>query len=77
MQIIIHVAEDKEAFLLELLTNFSFVAIRSPRSQDTNDETVLTKNELVSDIREGLQEVKQDRAGTKKLRSAWDLLDEI
>ncbi len=77
MQIIIDVPEEKQAFLLELLTNFPFVSIKSPYSQHTNDETILTKNELVSDIREALQEVKEHQAGTKKLRSAWNLLDEI
>lgn len=76
MQIIIDVAEEKQAFVLELLTNFSFVSIKSPL-QTNNDDALLTKTELVNDIREALQEVKQHRAGAKKLRSAWDLLDEI
>ena len=77
MQIIIDVAEEKQAFLLELLTNFSFVSIKSPLSQHSSSETILTKTELVNDIREALQEVKQHRAGTKKLRSAWEVLNEI
>lgn len=77
MQIIIEVSEEKHAFLLELLDNFPFVSIQSPIKGSAKDDTILTKEELVSDLREALDEVKQHQQGTKKLRSAWELLDEI
>ncbi len=38
---------------------------------------VPTKEELLADIKEALQEVKLSKEGKIKLKSAWDLLNEL
>ena len=41
------------------------------------DDTSISKEELLADIKEALQEVKLSKEGKIKLKSAWDLLDEL
>jgi hypothetical protein len=41
------------------------------------DDTSINKEELLADIEEALQEVKLSTEGKIKLKSAWDLLNEL
>lgn len=69
MKLLIDINDNKGAFLMELLQNFSFV----------NKTTQLTeaKAELFKDLKESIEEIKLAKQGKIKLNSAKDLLNEL
>lgn len=48
-----------------------------PANGIEEEDTAISKEELLADIKEALQEVKLSKEGKIKLKSAWDLLDEL
>ena len=68
MKILLEIRDDKVDFFMELLKNFSFVKAR-PLSKDNE--------ELASEIREAVANLKLVREGKLKARPARELLDEI
>lgn len=48
-----------------------------PANTTKEDNTAISKDELLADIKEALREVKLSKEGKIKLKSAWDLLDEL
>jgi hypothetical protein len=60
--------DDKAAFFMELLKNFSFV-----KAKPLTDNKAL----FLEEFREAVEEVKQIKAGKKQGRPAKDLLDEL
>lgn len=48
-----------------------------PANTTKEDNTAISKDELLADIKEALQEVKLSKEGKIKLKSTWDLLDEL
>ena len=41
------------------------------------DDEPLTKEQLKADLKEAIEEVNQFKQGTKQLRSAWEVLNEL
>lgn len=41
------------------------------------EEEVITKEQLIADLREAIEEVNQYKQGKKQLRSVWEVLDEL
>jgi len=68
MKILAEISDDKAAPFLEVPQSISFIKghpITNPKS------------ELISQIREAVEEMKLIRAGKKEVRDAEDFLDEI
>lgn len=68
MKVILEIKDNKAPFVLELLNNLSFVKIK-PISEE--------KAELMTDVREAVEELKLIRKGKLKGISAKELLNEI
>ncbi|MBK5191877.1 MAG: hypothetical protein JJE07_01475 [Flavobacteriaceae bacterium] len=68
MKILVEIADDKAASFLEILRGISFIKVQPL----TN-----AKSELISEIREAVEEMKLIRAGKKKVRDAEDFLNEL
>lgn len=69
MKILIEIKDNKSAFFLEMLKNFSFVKKTTPLSD--------AKAEHMEDIKEAIEELKLIRAGKIEARDAEDLIDEL
>ncbi len=41
------------------------------------EEEVITKEQLIADLREAIEEINQYKQGKKQLRSVWEVLDEL
>jgi cell fate (sporulation/competence/biofilm development) regulator YmcA (YheA/YmcA/DUF963 family) len=68
MKILIEIADDKAVFFLEVLQGISFI-----KAQPLTN----AKSELISEIREAIEEMKLISAGKKKMRDAEDFLEKI
>jgi len=68
MKILVEIADDKAASFLEVLQGISFIKFQPL----TN-----AKSELISEIREAVEEMKLISAGKKKVRDAEDFLNEL
>jgi hypothetical protein len=68
MKILVEIADDKAASFLEVLQGISFIKVQPL----TN-----AKSELISEIREAVEEMKLISAGKKKVRDAEDFLNEL
>ena len=69
MKLVLDIKDEKVAFFLELLKNFSFVKKVTPVTDK--------KSRLKEEIKEAVEEVKLAKAGKKKLQSARDFLNEL
>lgn len=70
MELTLRVEDEKAPFLLELLSNFSFVEVETP---DTNDVEP-TKEQILADLKRSLIELQN---GTLKTRPAKEFLNEL
>ena len=68
MKMTIEVRDDKAAFILELLKNFSFVKL---------DEASKEKARVFEGLEQGLKEAKMAERGEIKLQSAREWLNEL
>lgn len=68
MKVILEIKDNKAPFVLELLNNLSFVKIK-PISEE--------KAELMTDLREAVEELKLIRKGELRGISAKELLHEL
>jgi hypothetical protein len=68
MKILVEIADDKAASFLEVLRGISFIKVQPL----TN-----AKSELISEIRQAVEEMKLIRAGKKNVRDAEDFLNEL
>ncbi|MBP6721539.1 MAG: hypothetical protein KA239_04410 [Bacteroidia bacterium] len=68
MKMTIEVRDDKAAFILELLKNFSFVKL---------DEASKEKARVLEGLEQGLKEAKMAERGEIKLQSAREWLNEL
>ena len=68
MKVLLDIQDDKAQSLLEVLSGLSYV-----KTQPLTDE----KAQLISDIREAVENLKLVREGKMKARPAKDLLDEL
>jgi hypothetical protein len=68
MRLIVNIPDNKAAFFMEVLKNFSFVKA-TPISA--------TKADHLEDFKQAVEEVKLAKDGKIKLQSAKDLLDEL
>jgi len=69
MKILLDIKDNKAAFFMEVLKNFTFVKNATPLSD--------AKANLMQDIREAVEELKLIREGKLKARNAEDLIDEL
>ena len=69
MKILLDINDNKAAFFLELIKNFSFIKKATPISNE--------KSELMEDIREGVKELKQVKEGNLVARDVQNLIDEL
>ncbi len=67
-QITLNIDESKYQFFLELLSSFDFIEIT-----DNGD----SKEEIVSNIKQGLEEVKLYKTGKLHFRDANELIGEL
>jgi hypothetical protein len=67
-QITLNIDESKYQFFLELISSFDFIEIT-----DNGD----SKNEIVTNIKQGLVELKLYQAGKLNFRDANELIDEL
>ena len=68
MKILLEVKDDKAPFIMELLNNFRFV-----KAKPLNDD----KAQLISEIKEAVENLKLVKEGKLKPKSARALLDEL
>lgn len=69
MKILLEINDNKVSFFMELLKNFSFVKNATPISN--------SKDNLMQDIREAIEELNLIKQGKLKGIPARDLLDEL
>lgn len=80
MEYIIDVNDTEAPFVLDLLSRFDFVRVRPAEEIDdneANDEPELTKEQLLADVKEALEEVKLYKQGKIKLKTLDEFLDEL
>lgn len=68
MKVLLDIKDDKAHHLLELLKSLPYV-----KTEQLTD----AKAQLMSEIREAVEEMKQIRAGTKQARDAEEFLNEL
>ena len=68
MKLILEIKDNKAAFFMELLKNFSYV-----KAKPISDEKAL----LIGEIKEAVQNLKLVREGKLKARPAKDIITEI
>ena len=68
MKVLLDVKDEKAAFILELLNNFSFVK---------TDALTPYKAKVLKDVKEAVEEMKLISTGKLKARKAEDLFDEL
>ena len=68
MKILLDIKDDKAAFMMELLKSLPYVKVKQLTEE---------KAQLMSEIREAVEEMKQIRAGKKQARDAEDFLNEL
>lgn len=68
MKVLLDIKDSKVEFVLELLNNLGFVKVK-PLSDK--------KAELMSEVRDAVEELKLVRQGKLQARNAQDLIDEL
>ena len=68
MKVILDIQDNKAAFVIELLSNLSFV-----KTKPLSEENAL----LIEEIKEAVEELKLIRQGEIQARPARDLIDEL
>lgn len=68
MRVLLDIKDDKAAFVLEVLKNFSFV-----KAKPISDEKAV----LIEEIKTSVDNLKRVRKGEIKTRPAKELLDEL
>lgn len=68
MKVLLDIKDDKALHLLEVLKGLSYVKTK---------HLTETKAQLMSEIREAVDEIKQIRAGKKQARDAEEFLNEL
>ena len=69
MQVLVEIPDNKAAFGLEVLRNLAFVKKAKPMTSE--------KVSLWIDLKEAADEVKLDKKGKVKLKTAQELLNEL
>lgn len=69
MQVLVAIPDSKAAFGLEVLRNLAFVKKAKPMTPE--------KVSLWEDLKEATEEVKLEKKGKTKLKTAQELLDEL
>lgn len=73
MKLTLEIPDNKADFILELLSNLSFVTVKA----DKEAQKAARKAELKADLRESILELNEVLAGRKKSRDAYELLAEL
>ena len=71
-QITLNIPDNRFAFFMELLRNFSFVSVAKK-----SEKTSAFKKELATDLKEALRQADLHEKGKIKLQSARDFLNEV
>lgn len=69
MKLLLEIKDSKASFFMELLKSFKFVTKATPLSD--------YKAEVLSDIKEAVEEINLIKQGKLKARNAEDLFDEL
>lgn len=69
MKILLDISDNKAAFFMEVLKNFSFVKKATPISN--------AKATIMQDIKEAVEELKMIREGKLQARNAEDIINEL
>ena len=72
-QITIEIPDKKFQFVIDLLSNFSFIRLKMKETSDLKDKDI----EYVRGLKGALNEVDEHLKGRKKLQRAKDFLNEI
>lgn len=68
MKVLLDIKDDKADFVMELLSNLKFVKA---------EPLTPYKSKVLQDIKEGVDQVNQIKAGKLEARDAEDLIDEL
>jgi hypothetical protein len=68
MRVLLDIKDSKANFIMELLHNFSYV-----KTQPLSDEKI----QIINELKEAVEEMKQIKAGKKKARNAEEFLNEL
>lgn len=67
MKVLLDIKDEKVPFVMEVLKHFNFVKAKP----------LTKKEEIIEDIKQGIQELNLIRAGEKQARNAEDFIDEL
>lgn len=76
-QVTLNIKDGKFKFFLELLKNLDFVEVVKKSQESTKEDQGDSDEEIVENIKRGLDEVQLIKEGKLKSRSATALLDEL
>ena len=76
-EIRVRIPDNQFSFLMKLLKSFSFEVEATPVAAPKPRKMTPVQQEWVDDFRQALHEVELHQQGKIKLRSAYDLLDEV
>ena len=76
-EIRVRIPDNQFSFLMKLLKSLSFEVEATPVAAPKPRKMTPVQQEWVDDFRQALHEVELHQQGKIKLRSAYDLLDEV
>lgn len=68
MKVLVHVKDEKAAFILELLRSFKFVKV---------EELSPNRAEILENLQEAIEELKHVKTEQKRAQTLSDFLDEL
>lgn len=68
MKLLLEIKDNQAPFILDLLSRFSYVKIKTISPE---------KNRVISNLEKGIEEVNQAKEGKIKLKSVRDLLNDL
>lgn len=74
MKLLLDIKDEKAAFFMELLKNFSFVKFKKLSPEKSEQDRT---EEILNGLREAVEEVNLIKAGKLKGRPAEDLINEL
>jgi hypothetical protein len=76
-QILLTVPDEQYAFMMKVLKSFAFEVKAKPIRAPKEKKLTPAQQEWVDEMKEALEQVELHQQGKIKLKSAYDLLDEL